>query len=95
MKIGDVVKQGRYGTRGTLEHELCESTLRNTHVQYLTNTISTRDSLGMYVMEESLLVKKRTLLSPSPYSLLFSNHRVHVTQEQMNTKIFRLILAKN
>ena len=39
--------------------------------------------------------KKRTLLSPSPYLLLFSNHRVHVTQEQMNMKIFHLILAKN
>ena len=71
MKIGDVVKQGRYGTRGTLEHELSESTLLNTHVQYLTNTISTPDSLGMYVMEESLLVKKQNAFVSFPLFVTF------------------------
>lgn len=43
---------------------------------------------------EPLLVKKVKLFSPSTNLFLFPHCRVHVAQEQMNTTIFHLILAK-
>ena len=43
---------------------------------------------------EPLLVEKGKLFSPSTNLFLFPHYRVHVTQEQMNTTIFHLILAK-
>lgn len=53
--------------------------------------------LSVYVNvphEEPLLVEKEKLFSPSTYLFLFPHCRVHVTQEQMNTATFHLILAK-